>query len=430
MHGDLTTVAILIAATVGLWASGKLPEYLTGLIFFAAAMILSVAPASVIFSGFASAAFWLVVSGYVIGIAITKTGLAARAARLLAPSLSRSYARMVFGTVGLTYALAFIMPSNMGRIALLMPIVLAMADQAGLEERRPGRIGLALAVGFGTFELSASILPSNVPNLVMAGAIETAYGLHLSYLPYLLLHAPILGILKGLVLALCILFLFRDHVATPARREPESPLTTDECRLIILLVVTLGFWLTDSLHGISPAWVGLAAACLCLLPRIGFVRGEEFGRDVNHRTAIYVAAILGLAALTAYSGLGAVIGEALAKIAPLDASAPFISFASMAGMTALLNFAVTANGVPAIFTPLAQSLSVASGLPLLSVLMIQVIGFATPVLPYQASPIVVAIGLGKVPPIAAMRLSLMLAAITFAVLMPLDYLWFRLVGWI
>ena len=37
------------------------------------------------------------------------------------------------------------------------------------------------------------------------------------------------------------------------------------------------------------------------------------------------------------------------------------------------------------------------GLPLFTVLVIQGIGFATPVLPYQASPIVAAMGMGKIP---------------------------------
>lgn len=430
MDDHMLTVSALIAVTIGLWATGKLPEYLTALLFFTAAMILAVAPASVIFSGFMSAAFWLVLSGYVIGIAIAKTGLAARVARLLASRLASSYPRMVFGTVGLTYALAFVMPSNMGRIALLMPIVLALTDRAGFREGRAGRIGLALSVGFGTFQLSASILPANVPNLVMAGAIETTYGLHLSYVPYLLLHAPVLGILKGVALSVCILTLFRDRTEAPDEIEPATPFTGPEKRLAVLLVATLGLWFTDSLHGISPAWVGLAAACLCLLPKFGFVTGEEFGKEVNHRTALYVAGVLGLAALAGQSGLGTIIGNALLKVAPLDPTAPFTSFASIVGITTLLNFVVTANGVPALFTPLAQSFATASGLPLLTVLMIQVIGFATPLLPYQASPIVVAMGMGKIPFAAALRLSLALAAITFLILVPLNYGWFAILGWL
>jgi di/tricarboxylate transporter len=337
---------------------------------------------------------------------------------------------MVFGIVGLTYMLAFVMPSNMGRIALLMPIVLALADRVGFGDKSPGRIGLSLAVGFGTFQLSASILPANVPNLVMAGAIDTTYGLQLSYLPYLILHAPVLGFMKGLALCACVVWLFPDKVKKSIELEPSRPWSPEEKRLGLLLLTTLGLWLTDSLHGISPAWVGLVAACLCLLPRVGFVSSEEFGQEVNYRTAIYVAAILGLAALVGHTGLGALIGNEVLALAPLDPTSPFHSYASIVGLSTLLNFVVTANGVPALFTPLAQSMATASGLPLLSVLMMQVIGFSTPLLPYQASPIVLAIEMGRIPFVAALRLSLALAFITFVFLAPINYGWFVFLGWL
>ncbi|MFD2407649.1 SLC13 family permease [Azorhizophilus paspali] len=198
MMEETWTSAALVALTIGLWATARLPEYLVALLFFAAAAILRLAPPDVLFSGFSSAAFWLVLSGFVLGTAIRKVGLADRIARTLAIHLAGSWPRLVGGVVLLSYALAFVMPSNMGRIALLMPIVMALAERAGLAEGSRGRIALALAVGFGTFQLSASILPANVPNLVMVGAAESAFGVHLSYLPYLLLHAPVLGVLKGL----------------------------------------------------------------------------------------------------------------------------------------------------------------------------------------------------------------------------------------
>ena len=386
------------------------------------------APPATVFAGFASGAFWLMLSGYVLGIAIRKTGLAGRAASAITGRISGSYPRLVSGTVLLSYALAFARPSNMGRIAVLMPIILAVADRAGLPAGSRGRDGLALAVGFGTFMLSASILPANVPNLVMAGSIETAYGIRLTYLPYLALHAPVLGILKGICLIICLCLMFRDRPSGAARPQVAGPWSPDEMRLAALLGVTLLLWLTDSLHGISPAWIGLAAACVCLLPRVGFVSQEEFNTQVNFRTAIYVAGILGMAAVVARSGLADRIGHALIAAAPLDPASPFRSFAALVGVSALLNAVVTSNGVPALFTPLARTLAEASGLPLTTVLMVQVLGFSTTVLPYQAAPIVVAAQMGGVRTATAARLSLLLAAITFLVLVPLDYLWFGMLG--
>ena len=76
--------SIIVGITILLWATSLLPEFMTALLFFAAAMIAKIAPPEVIFGGFASSAFWLVFSGFVLGIAIRKTGLADRAARSVA----------------------------------------------------------------------------------------------------------------------------------------------------------------------------------------------------------------------------------------------------------------------------------------------------------------------------------------------------------
>jgi di/tricarboxylate transporter len=419
--------SIIVVLTVGLWSTRWLPEYLTSLLFFALAIISGVAPASTVLSGFTSSAFWLVLSGFVFGAAIRKTGLADRVAGMMAAHLGGSYLRMVTGVVVLTYALAFVMPSNMGRIALLMPIIMAFADRSGMRGGA-GRTGLALAVGFGTYMLSASILPSNVPNQVMAGATETSYGLHLNYLPYLVLHGPVLGVLKGIVLIACIAVMFPGNPRQADAPTAATALTPSEIRLSILLAITLVLWFTDTIHGIAPAWIGLAAACICLLPGIGFLTSDEFAANANFRTLIYIAAILGLAAVVTKSGLGEIVGNAMIRIAQLDPSAPFRSFASMIGISTLLNFLVTANGVPALYTPLAQPLANASGFPLLTVIMIQVIGFSTVVLPYQAAPIVLGLELGHISAASAVRLSLMLTLITFLVLVPADYFWFAYLG--
>ncbi|WP_312951266.1 SLC13 family permease [Superficieibacter sp.] len=420
--------SLVVGVTILLWATSLLPEFLTALLFFAVAMMAKIAPPEVIFGGFASSAFWLVFSGFVLGVAIRKTGLADRAARALSAKLTDSWLLMVASVVLLSYALAFVMPSNMGRIALLMPIVAAMAARAGIQDGTRAWYGLALAVGFGTFQLSATILPANVPNLVMSGAAEGAYGIHLNYVPYLLLHTPVLGILKGLILIGLICWLFPGTPQPPRETTPSTSMSRKEKRLAWLLAVVLIMWVTESWHGVGPAWTGLAAACVTLLPRIGFISGEEFASGVNMRTCLYVGGILGLALTVTETGIGGAVGDALLHVMPLDPDRPFTSFLALTGITTALNFIMTANGVPALYTTLAQSFSDATGFPLLSVIMIQVAGYSTPLLPYQASPIVVAMALGKVPARSGMLLCLALALVTYLLLVPLDYAWFRVLG--
>jgi len=427
MHFWLTT--LVIAITILLWASARLPEYLTALLFFAAATLLNIAPTSTIFSGFASSAFWLVLSGFVLGAAIRKVGLAQRWANYLVVPLSQSWPRMVVGTLVLTYLLALVMPSNMGRIALLMPVVLALGEQAGIKAGSSGSIGLALAVGFGTFQLSASILPANVPNLVLSGAAENAYQIHLQWLPWWLLHMPVVGIGKGMVLAAAILFLFRAQPQPVRHRDQLEPLSRSEWRLMGLLAITLLLWMIDSLHGLPAAWIGLAAACICLLPRIGFLSSDDFASGVNFRTCIYIAGILGVATVVVDSGLGRLIANLLLSVLPLQDHASFGNFAVLNSLVSLLNFVLTANGVPAMVTPIAQELATASGFSLMSVVMMQVFAYATPLLPYQASPVVVAMGLGNVPAKAGLQLCVLVFIFSVLLLLPLDYLWFRLLGY-
>jgi hypothetical protein len=83
-----------------------------------------------------------------------------------------------------------------------------------------------------------------------------------------------------------------------------------------------------------------------------------------------------------------------------------------------------------VFTPLAKSLADHSGLQLGTVLMTQVLAYSAPLLPYQAVPIVVAAGMARVPMRYAVLTCVLIGAFSYFVLAPLDYFWFRALGWI
>ncbi|HEY6098415.1 MAG TPA: hypothetical protein VIW03_03230 [Anaeromyxobacter sp.] len=115
---------------------------------------------------------------------------------------------------------------------------------------------------------------------------------------------------------------------------------------------------------------------------------------------------------------------------PLAPGANGLNFASLAAIGTVLGLVTTAPGMPAVMTPLAGALATATGLPLETVLMSEALGFSNNVLPYQSPPLVVATHLTDLPARATTKLSLALFAATTLAILPLDFFWWRLLGWL
>lgn len=420
----------LVLGVIALWGTGAIAEHLTALGFFLIAMLFQVAPPATIFSGFQSQAFWLVFAGLVIGAAVNRTGLGARLARAVTRRAGESYGSVVTAVVAVGVLLAFVMPSTMGRVVLLIPVVLALATQLGFPPGSRGRAGLVMAATLGTYMPGAAILPAIVPNMIMVGVAETLYGTRFIYGEYLLMHFPVLGALKaGLIILFTIRLFAEPPQGKPVAEAESGPLSPEERRLAVILAVTLAVWLTDFLHHISPAWVALTAAILCLMPRVGMVPVAAFDKEISFRPLFYAAGIFGLGALIAESGLGEILGAGLLAIAGLEAGNDAWNFAILVIANMLTGMVGTVATIPIVLGPIADDIAGASGLPLYTVLMMQVIGFANPILPYTVGPVLTAMLLGGTRIGHGTRIMLPLAVVSLVLLMPLNYLWWRLLGY-
>jgi len=416
----------LCVVSIGLLATGVIAEYLTALLFFTVAMLAAIAPPETVFAGFSSSAFWLVFAGMFLGAATEKTGLAARLARQLSSLFGHSQAAILFGVAGFGLLLCFVMPSSMGRVILVLPILAALADHLGYAATSKGRSGIILTGVFATFLPAFAILPANVPNMVLVGTAEALYSHSFTYLNYMLLHFPVFGLLRTVLIAWLALLLFRETPDHDDDSEPLPPMGRDEKRLALILIGALAFWITDSFHGISPAWIGMAAALLVLAPRFGPL-AETGLKGFNVGPLLVVAGVIGLGAMVAYTGLGKLAANWFLELLPLAPGQDFANLSILSAVSALTAMLTTLPGVPAVMSPISGDLATASGLSLHAVLMTQVIGFSIVILPYQAPPLLVAARSGKIAANEISRFCLIIAVATLAIT-PLQIGWMMVMG--
>ena len=426
----LWQAGVLSFSIILLWATGALPEDQTALIFFVGASLLgSVRPES-IFSGFATTAFWLVFGGLVIGAAVRRSGLDVIIARPILHFARGAYWRAIFAVMLLSLVLSFLVPSSMTRTMLTIPVVLALTEELGIADGR-GKLGLVTAALLASYYLGSGLLPANVPNMALVGSAEKVLPVHFHFAEYFITYFPVLGLLKTVLAGFLISITFNVGIAAapPAAVsiEPEG----GRYRLVgLVLLAALLFWVTDFLHGISPAWIAMIAALIFLFPGVDVVPIDQFGRLVNLRPLFFVAGILGLGSFIAASGLGVAAAQHLSAWAGLKNDGSMRETALLVGISATLGLLATQGGMAALMPSLAKDLAVASGLSIDAVIGTIVVGYSILLLPYQVPPTVVGFQMAAVPPRSAVLATLSIGIITSAVAVPLQFLWWRAIGFL
>ncbi len=430
LTADESKTSALLLLIIALWATGIIPEHITALLFFFSMIIFSLAPADVVFSGFTSAVYWLVFAGLILGVAINETGLGKRFADQIVIHLEGSYLKIIAGVVLIGVIFSFLMPSAMGRVILLIPIALGIADHFGFSAGSNGRTAIILAAIFGTFIPAFSILPANVANMILAGLAENQYNFLFLYGEYLLLHFPILGMLKAVTIILLLMWLYPDSPSEKQYRElsVSRKITKDESILLVLVVLLLLLWGSDFIHHISPAWIALGGAIFLLLPGINIVNPKAFREKINFSSLLFVAGIIGFGGVISSSGIGDIMAQRFLSILPMEQGENFVNYMLLNFMATITGFMTTLPGVPAVLTPLSAQLSQATGLPLESVVMTQVIGFSTVMFPYQAPPILVGLKMAGENISSAIKFCFWLTIVSLLVLMPCNYFWWQLMG--
>ncbi|MGE6696386.1 SLC13 family permease [Hyphomonas sp. NPDC076900] len=342
----LDTAARNTAAIMGLmavwWATETLPVAVTALLPIVLFPLCAIMPIAETASAYASSTIFLFMGGFIVALAIERSGLHRRIA-LGIISITGLDGRAL--TAGFMLAAAFLSMwiSNTSTTLMLLPIALSVIDTVEREHRllpAPQRSGfrsaMLLGLAYGASIGGMATLIGTPPNAFLAAFIEAETGEPIGFAQWMLVGLPVTMIL----LPLCWLFLTRvlykidfrvpaalkksilDEIAQPERWSSA------EKRVAGLFVVLVVGWLLreqlrllPGLASLSDTAIAIAVAILAFIIPDGEREGALLNWDEANRLPWGVLLLFGgglaLADGMSSSGLTIWIGEQLAPLTGL-----------------------------------------------------------------------------------------------------------------
>ncbi|MGW4868494.1 SLC13 family permease [Streptomyces chartreusis] len=320
------TLAVFALATCA-WIATPVDDTYIALGAGLALTVTGVISSDTLFGTLGDSTVWLLICAFVLAAAVTRTGLAGRAAAFLVGG-ARTVRQLVHLTTAALVVTAFAVPATSGRAALALPVFLALAK--ALADRR--RLVVMLALLFPTV-----ILLSAVATLIGAGAhlitvsvLWQATGDRIGFTEWLLLGLPLAVASSHLAAEAVLLTTTRraDRKGsvriTPEQIQEHSddpvtgPWSQAEKRCALLLGTVVVLWCSEPLHRVPPAVVALIGAVVAASPALGTVHLKDALKTVPWALLLFMAATMAMGVALADSGAAEwLVGGLPSGVSPL-----------------------------------------------------------------------------------------------------------------
>lgn len=280
----------IFAASIILWMTEAIPNYLTSLMVIISLVLTGVLPEKTAYAQLGHPVMWLNIMSFVLASMLVKTGVAKRFAIWFILRFGKSASSIFLSFILINIVLSAFISATTAKAAILLPIFMVIAAiygaRSGEGKNNFGRSIvlqnlLNINLGAGAFVTGSGA------NLLAAALIGGAIGGTIFFADWMMAMFPVMvGLMfVGYLLAMKIFFPLSKNERIPQieggmeRLQKELKLmgrpSAQEIKSIIIFLLILGFWATDKFHGISATAVAFVGAIVALLPRIGIVQWND-----------------------------------------------------------------------------------------------------------------------------------------------------------
>jgi sodium-dependent dicarboxylate transporter 2/3/5 len=246
----------IVAGVLVWWITEAVPLPVTAVLGPALTVVLGVIPVREAFAPFGDPIIFLFLGSFLLARAMSAHGLDRRLARavLAIPAASSSPRRVVWTFAALAAGLSMWV-SNSATTAMLFPIALGVLGTMDGERGRSSPLArtLLLACAFGASVGGIGTPVGSPPNLVAIGQLSSLAGIHVGFVPWLLVAFPVMVAMIGaaaLILGVAVRSPGATGVARPAgpvAAAPAGAMTAGERSVTAAFLFTVALWVAPGI---------------------------------------------------------------------------------------------------------------------------------------------------------------------------------------
>ena len=294
------------------------------------------------FNAFSGTTVWLLIGAFGLATALSNSGLLNRLALNVMRLFPGTYTGQVLGLSLASIIVSPCVPSTTAKCSILVPLAGSISDKMGYQPHSKGTTGLWSIVNILVNFSGCMFLTGGVVVGVIIAMVPDSFT-WFGWLKIFLVWGVV-------VVALTILFSLFYY--KPAKGEGKNltkadikamidalgPMNKKEISALIILLLTITAWMTESLHGVPTYAVAIGA--WILMTACGLFSGMDFMVKILWPIVVLVGGILGVITLLSSTGVGGWISGLVAPVITPFMNAPALLLVILCVVVTVLMFAM------------------------------------------------------------------------------------------
>lgn len=371
----------IFAASIILWITEAIPNYLTSLFVIITMVLTGVTSEKLAYAQLGHPVMWLNILSFVLASMLVTTRVAKRFALWFVLKFGKNATWIFISFIVINLVLSVFISATTAKATILLPIFMVIAAIYGASPNKRNNFGRNIVLQ-NLFQINigaSGFITGSGANLLAGSIIAGALGVSMfGFQEWFISAFPlcIILIIIGWIVGTRIIFPMKPQERIPQieggmarlKKEYESlgKMTLNEFKSIAIFVIVLALWATDKQHGISQTAVAFMGAVVALLPGIGVVKWNDV--DIPWHLMLFSAGAYTLGAGLDVTDLPAVMVDSLFNHFGISQQTPF--WVLYLGLTFIMLF----SGIlfqsktmrALIFVPIAIGVAQKFGYPVMS----------------------------------------------------------------